>query len=86
MPRKLSELAELMGDPIGQINEILVGTNLFRKAELEQPVEPSPEYADAFSLLEPWGEYVTVDGADVLMVRVHRAADLIADNYERRVL
>lgn len=77
-----SELDRMMGDPMKQIDELLAGVGLLRKAEHQQP---SPEYTEALELLEPHGEYMTAsDGDDVLVITVPRAADLIADNYVRR--
>lgn len=77
----MSDLDRMFGDPMKQIEDIILGTNILRKAEHT----PTPEYTEAFNLLEPYGVYATTsDRTDQLMLTVGAAADLIADNYVRR--
>lgn len=85
MTRKLSELSRLMNDPVGQIEHILFGANLLRAAEHEPTtVEPSPEYTEAYDLLEPHSEFAEFEGDWIRVIPLGYAVDLIADNYERR--
>lgn len=69
-----------MTDPMPTILNTLLGINQLRKNETL-----SPEYREAYDLLEPYGVYMTgPDGDDVLAITIGGAADLIADNYVRR--
>lgn len=83
-----AHLSHMMGDPVQQIEELIVGTGLIRKAELDIPVRTtSPEYDAAFELFERAGEYMTdSQGDEQFVIPVSRAADLTADYYEKRVL
>lgn len=73
----------MMGDPIKAIDELFIGAGLLRKAELAE-VAPSPEYTEAYELLEEWAEHAEFEGDYPLVIPITTAADLIADNYDRR--
>lgn len=81
----MNDLDRKFNDPIQQIEELIIGTGILMKAELPSPLQPPREYTEAFALLEDHGMYLMDShGDDLFVLPVSRAADLIADNYERR--
>lgn len=73
----------MMNDPMRAIDELFIGAGLLMKAEVAE-VRPSPEYTAAFDMLEPHAEHAVFEGDYPLVIPITTAADLIADNYERR--
>lgn len=81
----VNDLDRMMSDPVQQIVEILKSTNRFRAIENEPAeVRPSPEYTAAYELLEESAERAVFEGDYPLVIPITTAADLIADNYDRR--
>lgn len=81
----MTDLDRMMGDPLRQIDELFEGIGILRKAELAHvEVRPSPEYTAAYELLEESAEHAVFEGDYPLVIPITTAADLIADNYDRR--